>query len=164
MLALSAAAGVAVNLGCYSYVPVSQRSAPERVGAVVRVTLTADGTEELARFLGPRVHAVEGSVESVNGNGDPIIEVTWVQLLDGGRQPWMGEGVVTVPQRDIAAVAVHTFDRPRSYTAAAVIAVALATIAYAALQGGGGSPRDTPGDGGPLSARRPAISGFPHHR
>lgn len=158
MLALSGAVGLAANSGCYAYVPVSPREAPVSAGAAVRVTLTTGGTEDLARFLGPRVYAVDGSIASINPEGDPVIGVTWVQLVDGTRQPWMGEGVVTVPPADIADVAVHTLDRRKSYVAAAIVGIALATIAYSALQGGGGNIRDNPGDGTPLGSRSPAVA------
>ena len=122
---------------------VAARGASEP-GAAVRVTLTTGGTDDLGRFLGPRVHAVDGSIASINPEGDPVIGVTWVQLVDGTRQPWMGEGVVTVPPADIADVAVHTLDRRKSYVAAAIVGIALATIAYSALQGGGGNVGITP--------------------
>lgn len=151
VLALLAAVGVATSSACYTYVPVSPHQ--ERVGSDVRVTLTPAGTEDLARFLGPRVHAVDGSVASINAEGDPAIGVTWVQLVDGSRQPWMGQGVVTVPTAHIADVAVHTLDRPKSYIAAALVGVALGVITYAAIQGGGGNMRENPADGNPLSSR-----------
>ncbi len=144
---------MATSSACYSYVPVSPRQAPERVGTGVRVTLTPGGTEDLARFLGPRVRAFDGSVASISAQGDPAVGVTWVQLVDGSRQPWMGQGVVMVPQADIADVAVHTLDRKRSYVAAALVGIALGALTYAALQGGGGNIRDNPGDGNPLSSR-----------
>ena len=145
---------MAVNVGCYAYVPVSPRGTPVNPGADVRVTLTAAGTEDLARFLGPRVHAVDGRITSTNPAGDPAIGVTWVQLVDGSRQPWMGEGVVTIPKADMEDVALHTLDRPKSFVAAAIAAAALAALTYAALQGGGGNIRDNP-DSGPLTSRSP---------
>jgi hypothetical protein len=151
VLALLATVGVATSSGCYTYVPVSPRQ--ERVGSDVRVILTPAGTEDLARFLGPRVHAVDGSVASINAEGDPAIGVTWLQLVDGSRQPWMGQGVVTVPTAHIADVAVHRLDRPKSYVAAALVGIALGAITYAAVQGGGGNMRENPGDGSPLSSR-----------
>jgi hypothetical protein len=156
VLALVAAVGMATSSGCYAYVPVSPSQGPQRLGASVRVTLTAAGTEDLARFLGPRVHSFDGSVASINADGDPAIAVTWVQLVDGTRQPWMGQGVVTAPAADVADVAVHTLDRGRSYVAAALVGIALGAIAYAAIQGGGGNIRDNPGDGNPLTTRLPA--------
>ena len=149
---------MATSSGCYAYVPASPRQAPESVGAGVRVTLTTGGTEDLARFLGPRVYAFDGSVASISAEGDPVIGVTWVQLVDGSRQPWMGQGVVKVPTADIADVAVHTLDRRKSYLAAALVGIALGAIGYAVLKGGGGNIRDNPGDGNPLTARVPAAA------
>lgn len=157
VLALSGAVGLAVNSGCYAYVPVSPSESPVSVGAVVRVTLTAGGSEDLARFLGPRVSAADGRIASTTADGDPTIAVTWVQLADGSRQPWMGEGVVTFPKADIANVALHTLDRPTSYLVAAVLAIALVTITYVALQGGGGNIRDDTSGGGPLTSSAPAA-------
>jgi len=157
VLALVGVVGLAADTACYAYVPVSPRAAPVSTGSAVRVTLTTGGTEDLARYLGPRVYAVDGSVASIDPRGDPVIGVTWVQLVDGSRQPWMGEGVVTFPPADVAGVAVHTLDRRKSYIVAALVGIGLATIAYTALQGGGGNIRDNPGDGNPLGLRAPAI-------
>jgi hypothetical protein len=158
LLALSGAVGLAVNSGCYAYLPVSPSESPASVGAVVRVTLTAAGSEDLARFLGPRVYGADGRIASTTAEGDPTIAVTWVQLGDGSRQPWMGEGVVTFPKADIANVAMHTLDRQKSSLVAAVFAVALFTMTYVALQGGGGTIRDATSGGGPLTSRAPVAS------
>ena len=157
VLALAGAVGLAVNTGCFAYVPLSSGPAPLSVGADVRVTLTAGGSEDLARFLGPRVHAADGKVESINADGDPTIGVTWVELADGNRQPWMGEGVVTFPKADVANVALRTLNRRKSYIAAAVLAVAVVGLTYVAVQGGGGNIRDDPGAVDPFTSRSPAA-------
>ena len=120
------------------------------------MTLTPTGTENLARFLGPRVYSADGTVASISPTGDPVVGVTWVQLVDGTRQPWSGEGVVTFPSSAVTAVSIRKLARPKTYMAAALIVIALGAIAVTSLKGGGGNIRDTPGDGNPLGLLAPS--------
>jgi hypothetical protein len=157
LLALSSAVGLAVNTACYTYVPRSSGDAP--VMADVRVTLNQGGTEALARFLGPRVRAADGKIASINADGDMAIGVTSVQLADGSRQPWAGEGLVTFPKAYVASVEVSTLNRRKSYIAGAAVAVAVVALAALALQGigGGNGQADSSTDGGPLTSRSPLF-------
>jgi hypothetical protein len=122
--------------------------------ADVRVTLNQGGTEALTRFLGPRVRAASGKVASINADGDMTIVVASVQLADGSRQSWGGEGLVTFPKAHVASVEVSTLDRRKSYAGAAVAVAVVALAALALLKGRGGNGQaDSSPDGGPLTSR-----------
>lgn len=131
---------------CYTYrPPATTPKASERL----RLTLTSEGTVELARFLGPRVVVAEGALSSIRPDGAMVVAVDFVQTADGIRQPWSGEGLVTFPAAHIADVKQRMFLRRQSYLGGAAIAAGLIAVAIIALknsgaQGGGGGPPPPP--------------------
>jgi len=147
MLALAAAAGLALNMACYSYSP--SPLSPPPVRANVRVELTEEGTTQLARYLGPRVAAAEGTVSSAGNDGAVTVAVTWVQLLDGQRQPWSGDGLVAFPRAYVARVQQRTLNRRKSYIAAVAMIGALIVVSVLVMAGaGGGGVTEAPSAGG----------------
>ncbi len=151
VLAVSAAAGLALNSGCYAYVPATAGATPA-AGAEIRVQLNADGTTELARYLGPRVSSVDGKLSSVSSDGAMVIAPAWVQIADGARQQWTGEGLVTLPSAYVATVRLRTLDRPRSTIAAVAIGGSIVAIAAVLLRAIASNGASTTGgtDGGPI--------------
>src|SRR5688572_14050572 len=93
-------------IGCYSYLPINV--AP-KVGERVRIALTPQGSVELARYLGPRVTMAEGALNSIASDGAYVVSVDWVQTADGVRQPWSGEGSVSVPLQYVAETRERTY-------------------------------------------------------
>src|SRR5687768_12746315 len=79
--------------GCYAYLPINSAPKP---GERVRIALSPQGSVELARYLGPRVIGAEGALNGVT-EGAYVVAVDYVQFSDNTRQPWSGEGVVTIP-------------------------------------------------------------------
>jgi hypothetical protein len=131
---------------CYTYRPVTT---PPKLSERVRVTLTSEGTVDLARFLGPRVVIAEGAVASIRPDNAMVVAVDFVQTADGVRQPWSGEGLVTFPAAHVAAMSQRTFLRRQSYLAGAAGAAALVAAALIALKNsgsgtGGGNPPPPP--------------------
>ena len=146
-----------MNTACYSFGPPPAGGPP--AGADARVQLSSEGTTELARDLGPRVGAVDGKIASVGSDGSLVLAVTWVQLVDGVRQPWTGEGRVTIPKQYVASVEQRTLNRRKSYIAGAAIAGAVLLVAFQLIKGGGGNGLpETPTDGG-IGLRRPVPHG-----
>jgi hypothetical protein len=132
-------------VGCYSYQPVTH--ALPSAGERVRLTLTPQGTMDLARFLGPRVIVVTGTLSSVTADSALVVAVDEVTLVDGLRQPWSGEGVVSFTPRYVDVVQRHVFQRTRSIVAAGVATAALISIAVIAIKAagaGGGSCASCP--------------------
>ena len=134
--------------GCYTYRPITTTP---RVNERVRLTLTEQGSVELARFLGPRVAAAEGSLNALTGDGAMVVAVDFVQMADGTRQPWSGEGVVTFPANHVREVRERTFLRRQSYVAGAALTGGIIAVAIIALKiggaegnGGGGGPPPPP--------------------
>lgn len=134
------AAALALNSACYAYQPAAQPFATTNPG--VRLQLTAEGTTELARYLGPRVAAVEGTLSSTNPDGAMVVGVERVQTEDGVKQPWSGEGLVTFPALYVKSVHERVLNRRQTTLASVALVAALIAIAAAALGvgGAGGGP------------------------
>ena len=108
-------AGLAVvvmtaSQACYAYKPIATTASP-KTGERARIVLTPDGTTELARYLGPSVSIVEGAVSAVRDDGTLVVAVTFVQQLNGVRQVWTGEGMVSIPPQYRSEVHERTFLR-----------------------------------------------------
>ena len=146
-LLVTGALALALNSACYAYQPVVTGAAP--AGQSVRARLSAEGTVELTRFLGPRVRAVEGTLSSVRDDGALVIGVEQVQTLDGLRQPWAGEGVVTFPRQYIEQVEVRALNRRQTTIASVALVGALVLIAVVALAAGFGKGSPDSGGGPP---------------
>ena len=134
---------LAVASGCYRYAPISMRT-PE-VGTRVSVSLTDAGTDDLARFVGPGVAAIEGHVVSSSDEAMHL-GVTLVRLHNGAENFWKGERV-SVPRVQIAEVRERRLSRSRSFlSAGTLLLAAVAAIdvfsgpGRAASRGGGGRP------------------------
>jgi hypothetical protein len=147
MLAASATVALAFDTACYAYVPMRTSAPAPAPGADVRVQLNREGTTELARYLGPRVFSADGKLSSVSSDGALVVDVSSVQIVDGPRQQWNGEGLVTFPQAYVTGVQVRTLDRRKSTIAGIVLAVSLAGIMELVIRGGGSS--NAPAGGGP---------------
>jgi hypothetical protein len=121
--------------GCYSYTPLATSATP-KVGERLRVELTPEGTTEMARYLGPRVIEAEGSLMSVAADRAMVVAVDFVQMVDGMRMPWSGEGVVTFPPNLVAGTRGRTFEKRRTIVATTAAVAALVTTAVIAIRSG----------------------------
>jgi len=132
---------------CYTYTPVPSGVSP-RAGEPVRVDLAAEGTTEMARYLGPNVVSADGMLSEARADGSLVVLVQFVQTSNGPRQPWTGEGAVIFPREYQAAVESRTFMKRRSIVAGTALALGLVTIAVLALRsagaGGGGEQPPPP--------------------
>jgi hypothetical protein len=129
----------AVILGtqaCYSFVPLASGANP-RIGQPARVRLTAEGTAELARYLGPNVAWVEGNVVSIADDGTIMMAVETVEQTNELRQPWTGEGVVAIPAKYRAEAHGRVFQKRRSIVASALLGVGLIALGVIAFRGVG---------------------------
>lgn len=139
--------GLALNTACFSYVPMATSVPPK--GTNVRVELNADGTTDLARFLGPRVGSVDGTVSSVRDDDALVIGVSLVRTVNGQRQPWSGEDFVTFPKAYVASLQQRVLNRRKSYIAGITIATTVLLVTAIVVKGGGGQGLfDTITDGG----------------
>ena len=134
-------AALVSSQACYAYLPI-ETPAAARPTDRVRVSLTPEGTTELARFLGPQVAVAEGDVTALNPDGTMIVAVDFVQQTNGIRQPWSGEGVVAFPPSYRSDVRRRTYLRRQSIVAGSALAAAVLATAVIALRAGGA-------DGGP---------------
>jgi len=130
--------------GCYAFRPLL--GATPRVGERVRVELTPSGSMELARYLGPNVAVVEGDLSSIASDGTMMVAVDFVHMMNGVRQPWSGEGLVSIPAAYSSGLTQRTFLKSQSIFAGTVLTVVLIGIAIIALRAGGAGGG---GDGNP---------------
>src|SRR5439155_27328555 len=96
-------------------------------GQRVRLGRSADGTAELARFVGPRVVAVDGDLVSVSDSAYTV-GVDFVQTADSVRQQWTGEGSVAIPLRFVTSTQQRTFLKRQTIVASTVGVVGLIII------------------------------------
>jgi len=82
---------VSTQVGCYNYLPV--RRSTLTPSTFLALTLTDDGSDELARYLGPGVLVVRGRFLSATERG-LAISVGSVELRRGDILEWKGETVV----------------------------------------------------------------------
>lgn len=130
---------------CYAYQPVAASVVPV-AGERVRVSLTSEGTTELARYLGPLVTGAEGQISEIRDDGTLVLAVELVEQSSGVRQPWSGEGVVAFPANYRAGLERRTFMRRQTVMTSVALAAALVATAIFALRAGGAE--GDPGGGG----------------
>lgn len=120
-----------VQTACYVYVP--SMGASPRTGQRTQLALTAEGTSELARFLGPQVAEVEGMLTAIDSSGALSMDVDVIKLRSGLKQPWNGEGSVLFPRPYVVQVRERQLQRRKSVVFAAVLTAGLVTVAVIAL-------------------------------
>jgi hypothetical protein len=128
---------------CFSYQPVAPSATPV-VGQDIQVSLTAQGTAELARYLGPGVNRADGRLVEIGDAGALRIAVDYVGMTNGTRQPWSGEGSVLFPREYLDVVRERKFEKRRTIFGSTALAGALVGLAIVAIKGGGAGG----GDGG----------------
>lgn len=136
-----------LSSACYSYQPIQTGAAP-KTGERVVLDLTPQGTVEMARYLGPSVTIAEGTLISVQPNADLTVAVDFVQMSNGLKQPWAGEGTVIFPRMYVQTVRERHFEKRRTVIASsaaigALIAAAVITMKQTGIfggDGGGGTP------------------------
>src|SRR6185295_1085379 len=133
----SGTVALAQDMACYAYVPAPTGAA--RPGAEVRVELTREGTSDLAQYFGPRVVAVDGKLSSLSADGAMLIAASTVQIVDGGRQRWTGEGAVPVASRYVTGVQLRTVDRRKTTIAGVAIVAVLVTAGTLFMRAGSGN-------------------------
>lgn len=134
------------NAACYAYQPAPTTPHP---GRGVRFSLSREGTTELARFLGPEVVEVTGSLADVTPAGALVVAPQWVKTSNNVQQPWSGEGVVTFPREYVRSVEERTFNRRRTTLAVVSMTGGLVALAVVALKSGGAHGSSGPDTGTP---------------
>jgi len=145
--ALAGAALMPLFVGCYSYAPIRTSSAP-REGDELRVELTSEGTQEITRYLGPRVTALDATLVRVDPDSTFVLRVIALRFVDGTSYPFSGEDPVPVSHSLIASTERRTLSPSRTVVASAGLVAGLIAVASAALHTGhvapGGGPSGPP--------------------
>ena len=128
--------------GCYVNVPLSTAPAP---GERVHVSLTDQGSVDLARYLGRNIGSVDGRL--LNGNDSTLtLSVIQVSTRAGDDQFWKGE-TVKLPRGTIASVEGRKLSFWRSGLIASALVGGLALVAGSGLTGNSGGKTTPPPPG-----------------
>jgi hypothetical protein len=121
-------------VGCQVYTPVSLTS--QRAKDDVRLTLTNDGTVNLARALGVGASELEGRIDAVT-DSTIVMRITELTRLTGSDETWSGEPV-TIPRASVATVERRTTLVARSVLlgGAIVVGAVLAGTVVGSAEGG----------------------------
>ena len=132
---------------CYNYTPL--RRSQLAPSTYVAVTLTDDGSEELAQYIGPNVLIIRGRFLSATDRG-LIVSVAAVESRRGDILEWKGESVEVPGQFVRSLEERHAANGKTALLAGASLVGFFA--AYAAF--GPGASGTTPGGvGGPPAPR-----------
>ncbi len=152
--ALAAAGSLLAEAACFSYRTATAGLLP--AGVDVRIELTAEGSTDLERVLGPRIRRVEGFIREVSADGTALVVVDGLSTADGANMPLPTQGPVRIPFRDVASSRVRTLDRRKTWISAAVFGVAFVTVVVLAINKAKSDPtgKDILTGGGTPDARR----------
>jgi len=139
ILAFTAATGA-----CYTYKPVEgTQPAP---GHAIRLEVNAEGTDRLARQLGPRISQVEGRVAAVDA--DTLRFLVRVARTSDLIESYFKDDTVSLPRTAITSMSERKLS-PGQTVAVGGLLVAGAIGAASALSGDNGSGSG-PGGAGPV--------------
>jgi hypothetical protein len=99
--------GVFLLCGCYTYRNTAVGDAA--LMAPVRVELTEDGSQEIAKQVGPRGSILEGVV-AAKSDSSIIFGVTALTRFNGVEETWHGERV-TVPTSFVSRMQLRKFSK-----------------------------------------------------
>ncbi|HMF86604.1 MAG TPA: hypothetical protein VK575_00900 [Gemmatimonadaceae bacterium] len=99
--------GVFLLCGCYTYRNTAVGDAA--LMAPVRVELTEDGSQEIAKQVGPRGSILEGVV-AARSDSSIIFGVTALTRFNGVEETWHGERV-TVPTAFVSRIQLRKFSK-----------------------------------------------------
>ena len=124
----------ALNLGCYTAVPIAGESA--RTGTRISVELTDAGTVDVASQVGPRIHLLVGDVSAVT-DSSIVLAVRSTTDVRGIESLWQGEQV-TVKRTDISSVGERRLSPSRTAVFSAILVGGAFLVARAfGILGGG---------------------------
>jgi hypothetical protein len=123
---------------CHSYLPIEGAPAP---GRRVAIELTDAGTSELARYVGPRVGAIEGELVGAS-DSTLALSVIVTRQHNGIESFWNGEQVL-VPRAYVSHLSERQLSPTRTVLFASGFTALLAALAVAfsgGFNGGGHAP------------------------
>jgi len=139
------AAVVSAQLACYNYTPMRRSSLTP--STYLALTLTDDGSDELARYLGPGVLVVRGRFLSSTERG-LAISVGAVELRRGDILEWKGETVV-IPGEFVRSVEERQVAHGKTVLLAGASLFGM-VVAYQAFGPGSAGGSGSGAGGGPM--------------
>lgn len=146
-VALPAFSSLAIQAGCYRYVPMT--SGIPTAGERYTFEISDQGRVGLSDRLGPGITKVEGTIVRQDDK-EYVVSVAGIESIGGGSAHWSGEQV-PVRQEYIRGVERREFSRGRTAVAIGAAAMAIGTFIVTRGLIGSGSPPTAGGSGGPLS-------------
>ena len=140
VLFLSAATGA-----CYAYRPVE--TAQPAPGIALRLDVNEEGTDRLARQLGPRISQLEGRVASIDA--DTLRFLVRVARTPDLIESYFKDDTISLPRTAITSMSERKLSAGPTVAVGGLL-VAGAIGAASALSGGSGDGNG-PGTGGPVA-------------
>lgn len=146
-------AGVSMlSVGCYTLQPAA--AAAPVPGTRLAFAINDAGRVALGGSMGPELRRVNGSLNSKEGD-DYFVNVSGVDLLQGGFQAWAGE-TVRINSSYVSAVYERKFSRERTIIASVLAVGAMVMLVKGPLNHFV-TPRDDVQDTTPPTTRRGRI-------
>ena len=135
---------LALQIGCYSYLPV-QSQAPNPLERV-SVTVNDRGRVLLGDRVGAGTNRIEGRIVRTD-SAVVVLSVSRVIDINGNDSHWLGEEV-SIPRDGILGFQARPISKPRTFVLVAAIVGGIIAIALSlSLAVGGSIPDGTTGDG-----------------
>jgi hypothetical protein len=131
------------SAACYSYRPI-EGGPTVRAGEGLRLYLTSTGSNELARYFGPQVTAIDGDLVNISSDSSVTLGVTTLHFANGTNLPYSGDGPVAVAHGYVSSIERRTLARTRTAIATTAFVGGLIALAKAALHTGHVSPGGGP--------------------
>ncbi len=131
-----------LTTSCYNLQPVSV-AVPEP-GTRISFAINDVGRVALGGSMGPELRRVEGSFQSKAGD-DYLVNVSGVELLQGGYQTWAGESV-RINSSYVSAVYEKTFSKSKTALVVGGMTVAAVLLASKGVQSFLGPGEEPPVD------------------
>jgi hypothetical protein len=131
-------------VGCYTLRPT--RGVSPEVGTPVAFDVNDVGRVALGGYMGPSISQIEGRLLETN-NGEYVVAVSSVKLLNGGQQIWSGERV-SLKKEHLAYAYERRFSPKRTAAATAVTVggIAVFLITRNLIVSGGRTDGSPPGE------------------
>jgi hypothetical protein len=129
---------------CYTYRPVE--GAQPAQGHAIRLDLNAEGTDRLARQLGPRISQLEGRVAAIDA--DTMRFLVRVARTPDLIESYFKDDTVSLPRTAISSISERRLSAGQTVAVSGLL-VAGAIGAASALSGDDGN-NNGPGTGGPV--------------
>ena len=122
-----------VTGGCYSMTPIEGSTPP--TGQEVRLSLSDQGSVQLAPLIGPRIGAIDG--RAMESSDSALVLAVQAVVAQGGRSMAWSMEKLTVPRSAVSHVSTRTLDTKKTWLVAGLTVVGAILVGQAFGLGNG---------------------------